>query len=135
MIHPRPIAAKVPLCGGGGTIPGPAKMQFSWVVVPGWFPRMPTAARAPRKLCFRGWFWRGVAVARPSGGGKTITTPSPRRRQSFPLRRGGGCAAGVVPQNTPRPIAAKVPLCGGVAAVPPGWSPQNTHRRLCPAQR
>ena len=29
--------------------------------------------RAPRKHSLRGWFWRGVAVARPSGGGLLVT--------------------------------------------------------------
>ena len=46
--------------------------------------------RAPRKHSLRGWFWRGVAVARPSGGGQRVQeyalSPHCHREQSVAIQ-------------------------------------------------
>ena len=50
----------------GGAIPGPAKMQFSWVVVPGW--SNAHRPRAPRKQSLRWWNPGGGCRALRDGG-------------------------------------------------------------------
>ena len=48
--------------------------------------------------------------------------------------RDGGWENNNYPNREPplAPSRNKVPLCGGVVATPPGWSPQNAHRPRAP---
>ena len=92
---PVPLRNKVPHLAEGCPIPGPAKMQFSWVVGPGWLMPPPKSGRitiirrigrmnahrprAPRKHSLRGWNPGGGCRAPRDGGWGTRVTSNELR--------------------------------------------------------
>ena len=117
----------------GGTIPGPAKMQFSWVVsVPGWFnphrpycgqhpPRdenapMPTAP-GPRATCRVGGIRAGGVVQSTTGGGMSPEALAKGKIRVTKTPHRGAFYSASSSDNASPPSDSDAAMLSGVAGI------------------